>query len=183
MSMDLVNAGGELRLNTYFWDRMLQLGIGYGWEPEGTIHKGSRIADLDGEALLSVLEATSPNDGEDFGSQIEREHEDIETFELFARENWVTREIFINGGEPEDASMGDVDDNYQYPQGQTVKATDASNLAIALEKSLDDIPDHDALQYREGGEVQLIELFSGKTRKTLLRDFIAFARQGEFSMK
>ena len=78
-----------------------------------------------------------------------------------------------------------------------VTDVDARAMADALERSLADLPDHDALSHRErrltddprryGGPFlscppSLWEWFSGPNKR-MVRDLIAFARRGAFTVK
>jgi hypothetical protein len=78
--------------------------------------------------------------------------------------------------------------------GQIVTADDASRLADALERALDDIPDfyaawNKATEGEDGGpwipvgeNLSPLEALSGEN-KPALREFIAFCRQGEFEIR
>ena len=84
---------------------------------------------------------------------------------------------------------------YFFNDYQWVTAEDASNLADALERAIDDLPNHDALEHktvkvaigggcqvrsiRDGASVLPFEFFSGR-RKDWVREFIAYCRAGEF---
>jgi hypothetical protein len=103
------------------------------------------------------------------------------------------------GGSPPDAPRccdiyKDWGGDYCFNEHQTVTAEDARSLADALEKMLDDIPNHDVIAHKtvkiesagkqigrgiaEGVEVSPIEWFGGHKKR--LRDFIVFCRQGRF---
>jgi hypothetical protein len=82
------------------------------------------------------------------------------------------------------------DGRYLPAYGQHVTPEDAKGLAMALERALPDIPDHDAIQDKSGGNgidwnwfnkspdfaVTPFEAFSGPNRETL-RGFIAHCRE------
>ena len=93
---------------------------------------------------------------------------------------------------PIHADYPDWSGTYFSNDGQFVTDRDASNIAAALERALDDIPDHDAMEDEEiyicgtsGYDIQTaqdaspIEWFSGQG-KTRVRDFIEFCRAGGF---
>ncbi len=86
----------------------------------------------------------------------------------------------------------DWNGTYFSNEGQFVTDRDASNIAATLERALDDIPDHDAMEDKKshicsisGFDMQTaqdaspIEWFSGQG-KTRVRDFIKFCRAGGF---
>jgi hypothetical protein len=80
--------------------------------------------------------------------------------------------------------------NYIGKDGQPVTDEDATALAAALAKALDDIPEEDAM----GGKMasndrikniahgNLLDCFSGTERKQTIREFIAFCRMGRFTI-
>jgi hypothetical protein len=85
-----------------------------------------------------------------------------------------------------DGTMGFwIDDLHQFTSAE------AAALAGALEKALDDIPDHEVIRDKQLGgdrgipgdrigEVSAVEWFGGN--KQLVRDFIAFCKAGEFTV-
>ncbi len=75
----------------------------------------------------------------------------------------------------------DWDGTYFSNDGQFVTDRDASNIAAALERALDDIPDDDAVVEDEqmADKPSLIEYFSGEG-KTWVRKGIEFCRAGGF---
>jgi len=81
--------------------------------------------------------------------------------------------------------------NYLSNDGQVVSEHDARMLGLALERSLDDIPDQDVTAHKikpvEGftglhvdDDISPVEYFSGANSKTYLREFIVFCKTGEF---
>ncbi|HLO28436.1 MAG TPA: hypothetical protein VK249_04840 [Anaerolineales bacterium] len=79
-----------------------------------------------------------------------------------------------------DLNIEDWDGNYLTNDGQIVAAEDALSLAIALEKSLDDIPDFNLDYYLlDLNKVNPFEYFAGD-RKRELADFIKFCQLGSF---
>ena len=86
--------------------------------------------------------------------------------------------------------------SYDTSDCQLVTAADGRALADAVERSLPDIPDHDAASHKlkrvpAGGglvarvavnHLSLLEWFSG-LRKLYLRAFICFARAAEFEIR
>lgn len=85
---------------------------------------------------------------------------------------------------PSDRQRKEWDGGYSGNDGQFVTDQDAANLADALAKALDDLPDHDALAHKVPlglhENVNPFKWFSGLDRKRYLREFIAFCRQGGF---
>jgi hypothetical protein len=74
----------------------------------------------------------------------------------------------------------DWDGTYLTNDGQIVVAEDALLLAIALEKSLDDIPDFNLEVYPpELSKITPFEYFAGDEKRHLA-DFIKFCRLGSF---
>ena len=72
------------------------------------------------------------------------------------------------------------DGTYLTNDGQIVVTEDALSLAIALEKSLDDIPDFNLHDYLlELNKVTPFEFFAGD-KKGQVADFIKFCRLGSF---
>ena len=85
---------------------------------------------------------------------------------------------------------------YSSNDHQCVTDEDAASLADALEQSLADIPDHDALEHKTvigtlpngktlelvdaDADVSSVEWFSGNRRKRLVMGFIVFCRSGAF---
>ena len=64
--------------------------------------------------------------------------------------------------------------------GQYVTDRDANSIAAALERALDDIPEHDTMEDMQAAQdASPIEWFSGQG-KTKVRDFIEFCRAGGF---
>jgi len=92
-------------------------------------------------------------------------------------------------------SLDAWDGNYVTGEEQRVTAVDARYLAAALRSALDDLPDHDAMEYKTqtfrlpDGEVRVIttadyspfELLSGPN-KLLLEELIARCEQGAFEI-
>lgn len=72
----------------------------------------------------------------------------------------------------------DWDGTYLTNDGQIVIAEDALSLAIALEKSLDDIPD---FNIEEGPKADPFEHFAGDKKRQLV-DFIKFCQLGSFTI-
>ncbi len=101
---------------------------------------------------------------------------------------------------PEESEGRAWSGSYVLNGGQTVAREDASHLADALERALDDIPDHyaawpKAVEGKDGGplipvnpaasrleRVQPLEALSGEN-KAALAEFIAFCRQGAFEIR
>jgi hypothetical protein len=87
-------------------------------------------------------------------------------------------------------------DDYFWNDGFRVTDEDARALADALERSLPDVPDHDALGHKTtthpglpgqrlipiDAEVSPFEYFSGPKGKGRVKEFIAFCRQGGFAI-
>ncbi len=64
--------------------------------------------------------------------------------------------------------------------GQFVTDRDANSIAAALERALDDIPDHDTMEdMQTAQDASPMEWFSGQGERTV-RDFIEFSRTGGF---
>jgi hypothetical protein len=80
--------------------------------------------------------------------------------------------------------------NYIGRDGQLVTDKDATALAMALERALDDIPEQAATGTRvtskggikNGADVSPIEYFSDRKRKKAIRDFIAFCKISGFTI-
>jgi hypothetical protein len=76
--------------------------------------------------------------------------------------------------------------NYFTNDYQRVTASDAANLADALERVLSDVPDHDAMTGKWDDlwhgriKVSPVEFFSGLAGKEKVRKFIAYCRAGSF---
>jgi hypothetical protein len=106
------------------WNRVLSLGMFYGWQPMGT-------------RVPSMTEIHG-----------------------FNTESW--------------------DGTYLTNDGQIVVTEDALSLGIALEKSLDDIPDFNLEVYPpDVSRINPFEFFAG-AEKQHLADFIRFCRLGSF---
>ena len=77
----------------------------------------------------------------------------------------------------------DWNGTYFSNEGQFVADRDAGNIAAALERAFDDIPDHDCsisvFDAPTAQDISPIEYFSGQG-KTRVRDFIEFCRAGGF---
>ena len=83
--------------------------------------------------------------------------------------------------------------DYFTNSGQKVTAADAAQLADALERALDDVPDfyaawHKAVEGKDGGplipvgvNLSPLEALSGEN-KPAVEEFIAFCRQGSFQI-
>ena len=72
------------------------------------------------------------------------------------------------------------DGGYLTNDGQIVTTEDALSLAIALEKSLDDIPDFNLEDYPlDLSKINPFEYFAGDEKRQLI-DFIKFCRLGSF---
>ncbi|HEX6033341.1 MAG TPA: hypothetical protein VFY83_02860, partial [Anaerolineales bacterium] len=72
------------------------------------------------------------------------------------------------------------DGTYLTNDGQIVVAEDALSLGLALEKSLDDIPDFNLDHYSPDlSKINPFEYFAGD-EKDRLKDFIKFCRLGSF---
>ena len=72
------------------------------------------------------------------------------------------------------------DGTYLTNDGQIVVTEDALSLGIALEKSLDDIPDFNLHYYElDLNSITLFEYFAGDQKEQLV-DFIRFCRLGSF---
>ena len=70
--------------------------------------------------------------------------------------------------------------SYLTNDGQIVVAEDALSLAIALEQSLDDIPDFNLESYPlDLNQINPFEYFAGDEKRRLV-DFIRFCRLGSF---
>ncbi len=81
---------------------------------------------------------------------------------------------------PIHADYPDWDGTYFSNDGQFVTDRDASNIAAALERALDDIPEHDTMEdMQTAQDASPMEWFSGQG-KTTVRDFIEFSRTGGF---
>ena len=77
-------------------------------------------------------------------------------------------------------STEDWDGTYLTNDGQIVVTEDALSLAMALEKSLDDIPDFNLDYYSlDLDKINPFEFFAGDEKRQLL-DFIKFCRLGSF---
>ncbi len=98
-------------------------------------------------------------------------------------------QIVTNG-----SSDDDWDGNYYTNDWQGVSPEDAANIAAALERALEDIPDHDAMEdkirfikdepvvdWDTADNTSAVEWFSG-ARRTRVKQFIAFCRGGGFSI-
>lgn len=98
--------------------------------------------------------------------------------------------------EDEQGDFDDWHDGYFTNDGQTVTAADALAIADALERALDDIPDHNAIDHKtkkvktksgcvdvvpRDAEISPLEALSG-TNKPFVREFIVFCRQGAFEI-
>jgi len=92
------------------------------------------------------------------------------------------------------SSDGDWDGNYFTNDRQRVSPEDAASLAAALERALEDIPDHDAMEdktrfiqdervvpWHMAERIPPSEWFSG-SRKQRVRDFVTFCRAGGISI-
>src|SRR6266498_545654 len=74
----------------------------------------------------------------------------------------------------------DWDGTYLTNDGQIITTEDALSLAIALEKSLDDIPDFNLEDYPlDLSKINPFEYFAGDEKRQLI-DFIKFCRLGSF---
>ena len=74
----------------------------------------------------------------------------------------------------------DWDGTYLTNDGQIVVAEDALLLSMALEKSLDDIPDFDVEHLPlPSGQINVFEYFAGDNKQHLV-DFIRFCKLGSF---
>jgi|SRR5215208_5361164 len=72
------------------------------------------------------------------------------------------------------------DGTYLTNDGQIVVTEDALRLGVALEKSLDDVPDFNFKVYPlDPDKVNLFEYFAGAEKRRLV-DFIRFCRLGSF---
>lgn len=59
---------------------------------------------------------------------------------------------------------------------------DAAALANAIEAALDDVPRHDAMPGKSAGPSSPFEFFSGDQGRKDLVEFVAFCREGAFSI-
>lgn len=84
------------------------------------------------------------------------------------------------GWKPEGTSHDDPDWNGTYTANnyQVVCASDAANLADAIERALPDIPNYPA--DKQPQDFNDFEWFAGD--KEYLREFIAYCRAGEFAL-
>jgi hypothetical protein len=88
------------------------------------------------------------------------------------------------------AGVDDWGGNYIGKDGQLVTSKDATALASALAKALDNIPQQEAMGGKatsKGGiksiaDVNPIQHFGGRERKKALRDFITFCKMGGFTI-
>jgi hypothetical protein len=77
-------------------------------------------------------------------------------------------------------STEDWDGTYLTNDGQIVVTEDAFSLAMALEKSLDDIPDFNVDYFSlDLDKINPFEFFAGDEKRQLI-DFIKFCRLGSF---
>jgi hypothetical protein len=173
MTMDLIGPGGQRQFNLASWGLLLDLATRHGWQPAG---------------------ALEPEGGEK--QDDEEEPGEPPTTDLDASDYEVPRESPL--AQAVASLLPPADDpvrcSYYSNSGFRVTPEDARSLADALERALADVPDHDALGHKTflhpalpgvrlvaaGTPVNPYEWFGGK--KDLLRDFIAFCRQGGFEL-
>jgi hypothetical protein len=166
MTMDLVGPRGERHFTHQAWRLLLELALGHGWRPAGTLER-----------------EPEEEDGEE------------EKVELDAAEYEVPRDDPVAGALAALFPTADpVLGSYFFNEGRRVTAADARALADALERALPDVPDHDALKDKAFYHPSLpgvplldartpvnpFEWFSGK--KKVLRSFITFCRRGGFEI-
>jgi len=166
MGMALIGPEGDCHFNITAWSMLLDLAVQYGWKPAGVLEPKPQEEDEPPAVEVTACEelpADSPLAGA-ISSMFPSEEEEPN----------LTR--------------------YFFNCGYRVQADDARALGEALEQALPDVPDHDALEHKtfrhpSDPSVRLIDVntpvnpfewFSGK--KDLLRDFIAFCRQGGFEI-
>ena len=177
MSYNLVSNHGDFVFNTTSWGNLLDLASMYGWEPAGT------------EAPIWG-ELTDPH-------------------YIQLRDEWnaAWKTALARGDEPPpapeiphsaytwDSPNLHWDGAYDWNDGQGVTDADARNLADALARALDDIPDHDAMDHKTEPidgmpglraitdvDFSPIEFWSGRYKKERLREFIAFCQKGGFGI-
>ncbi len=99
----------------------------------------------------------------------------------------------LEGESPsENNDWRDWDGNYLTNDFQSVTAEDATNIAAALERVVEDIPDHDAMEdkvkfiqdqrvfdWDTACNASPVEWFSGRGKQAV-QQFIAFCKAGEF---
>jgi hypothetical protein len=171
MTMDLVGPGGERRFNVHAWGLLLDLALRGGWRPAGA--QEPEGDDEEGDEC--------PGEG-----AVELDASDYEV----PPESPLARAVRSPLPPADDPLLS----SYFYNSGFRVTAEDSRALADALERALPDVPEHDALAgkafvHPDLPGVRLVdattpvnpyEWFGGK--KELLRDFIAFCRQGGFEI-
>jgi hypothetical protein len=192
MSFNLHNEGGpSFDCSGRVFSHLLQLAQEYGWVPAGTQlpplciqHQGLQVDRLD--ARVAHLKAAG---------QIAEALALERAYQVWDAEH----ERYVSHLPDELAVPCGCRDTwngiYTLNDGQWVTDEDAGNLAAALEQALPDIPDEDALAHKlepdpfepdrwivkEGEELTLPEFFFGEG-KEWVREFIAFCRQGGFSI-
>lgn len=175
MSTSIGNAHGDMTLNNTAWSNLCQLAMMYGWEPAGT--EPARWGELTDPHYIHV------RDEWDAAWRVARDRGDEPPPYPEIPESAYT-------WEPPELNW---DGNYWTNDGQFVTDEDARNMAAAVERSLDDIPDHYAMDHKtkpiEGypglaaitdDDFSPIEFWGGK--KGRLQDFIALARAGGFGI-
>lgn len=83
---------------------------------------------------------------------------------------------------------GDWDGNYFANMWQVVEDDDAKNIALALEKAFQDIPDkpnrkaHHLTRIGEGEKVSPLDYWNGKRSKAYVKQFIKYCKVGGFTL-
>jgi hypothetical protein len=167
--MDFTGPAGRFSINNFGWGHLLDLASQHGWEPAGVLPPEKTEEDEEG-----VVIEIDPE---------EHRLDPEEQPEISA----AVRSMLPQSGDPFEY--------YCFNCGYRVTAEDAAALADALECSLPDIPDHDALgpkTYEDprapgvrliplGTPLTPYEYLSGKGKRKV-EAFIAFCRQGGFTI-
>jgi hypothetical protein len=179
MTMELIGKQGEELFNDQSWKKLLELALRYGWKPAGA-------QEPDEEDDLNEEEAFDEEECLQLSVQPMKQSELDPDDPLAQAIKQAVQPVPLHSDDP-------VIDSYFHNAGFRVTTEDARALANALERSLPDVPNHDALKHKAvtiagaPGErflpvdtpVNAFEWFGGQNKRHLL-DFIAFCRQGEF---
>jgi hypothetical protein len=179
--MELIGKQGEELFNNQSWKMLLDLALRYGWKPAGA-QEPDEEDDLNEEEAFDEEECL-----ELCGQPLEQSELDPDN-PLAQVIKQVVQPVLLHSDDP-------VIDSYFRNAGFRVTTEDARALANALERSLPDVPNHEAAAHKTvelpglPGErfvtlatpIDSFEWFNGQNKGYLL-DFIAFCRQGEFKI-
>ena len=218
MSDDLSNEKRSFDISSSIYAKFLKLAYTYGWTPRGTVlYEGQVVEATTDEVNEALKDSSFLAEVELFKNEMsEQDKASLESFGVL--DNIVATSVLLKRKRDELEAKGELKEpelvegwtgGYLSNDGQDVLREDAINIAEALERALEDIPEIEVGQplapviiqaegegvegvipqlmsiistdrdLTEGDASQLLNSFSGDKGRALILDFIAFCREGE----